>query len=178
MKKIIIALVLIAAGLGGAVINDPSLLKDVMATSNKPHTLPHHFGAYVLSTADGRSMAISVNNELYSLRVKDIDLPTTEDALHESDLALRTLVFGRNIVVENATLAADGVYEGQVIVGPDDVGKVQVSAGLALAAPNNTELVALQESAKRSKIGMWSANEAANAVLASDQSNTPQALTP
>jgi endonuclease YncB( thermonuclease family) len=113
----------------------------------------------VLNVSDGRTMAISVSNELYSLRVKGITLPTTSETALESELALRTLVFGRNIMVEHASKAADGVYEGEVRVGPDHVAEAQVAAGLATLSAPNAELGALQETAKNNNLGMWAPPE-------------------
>ncbi|HSD38839.1 MAG TPA: thermonuclease family protein [Rhodocyclaceae bacterium] len=127
----------------------------------KEHTLPKDFGAYVLNVSDGRTMAISVSNELYSLRVKGITLPTTTEAALESELALRTLVFGRNILVEQASKGADGVYEGDVRVGPDHVAEAQVAAGLATPSTANKDLASLQETAKSNKLGMWAPVDAA-----------------
>ena len=153
MKKILIVVAALAVVGGGAVLLLP---QTPWGSSAKAEiTLPKDFGAYVLNVADGRTMAISVSNELYTLRVKGIKLPENSEAAHEADLALRTLVFGRNIMVENSTKAADGVYEGDVRVGPDHVAEAQISAGLAsLSAPNN-ELAALQETAQINKLGMW-----------------------
>jgi endonuclease YncB( thermonuclease family) len=153
MKKMLIVVAALAIVGGGAALLLP--VTTWGSSAPKEAHLPKDFGAYVLNVADGRTMAISVSNELYTLRVKGIKLPTTSEAALESELALRTLVFGRNILVENASKAADGVYEGEVRVGPDHVAEAQISAGLAtLAAPNN-DLAALQETAKINKLGMW-----------------------
>jgi endonuclease YncB( thermonuclease family) len=160
MKKILIVVAVLAAAGGGAALLLPAT---TWGTSPKEHTLPKDFGAYVLNVSDGRTMAISVSNELYSLRVKGITLPTTTEAALEAELALRTLVFGRNIMVEHASKAADGVYEGEVRVGPDHVAEAQVAAGLATLSAPNQELAALQETAKNNKLGMWAPIDAAGA---------------
>ncbi|MEC5388319.1 thermonuclease family protein [Uliginosibacterium sp. H3] len=157
MKKMLIVVVALALVGGGAAALLP--VTTWGSAAPKEAKLPKDFGAYVLNVSDGRTMAISVSNELYSLRVKGITLPTSAEAAHEADLALRTLVFGRNILVENATKAADGVYEGDVRVGPDHVAEAQVSAGLASVSGGSTELAALQETAKSNKVGMWAPAE-------------------
>jgi len=153
LKKVLIIVAVLAIAGGGAALLLP--VTTFGQAAPKEVTLPKDFGAYVLNVADGRTMAISVSNELYTLRVKGIDLPTRSDAALESELSLRTLVFGRNILVENSTKAADGVYEGEVRVGPDHVAEVQISTGLATPTGNNHELIALRETAKNNKLGMW-----------------------
>jgi len=175
MKRMLIIVVALAIVGGGAALLMPNTTWGT--TAPKEVKLPKDFGAYVMNVADGRTMAISVSNELYTLRVKGIKLPEHGDAVLESELALRTLVFGRNILVENATKAADGIYEGDVRVGPDHVAEAQISAGLASLTINNAELAELQDSAKSSKVGMWApqpAPEASGNLLAADQSLTPQ----
>lgn len=154
MKRIFIVIgVLAIAGVSAAMILPETLWSE---PAKKVHTLPVDFGAYVLNVSDGRTMAISVSNELYMLRVKGIDLPQRPDVALEAELNLRTLVFGRNILVEGATLAPDGVYEGDVRVGPDHVAEAQLSNGLATPSGNDNGFLALQESAKANKLGIWS----------------------
>jgi endonuclease YncB( thermonuclease family) len=176
MKRMLIIVVALAIAGGGAALLLPKTTWGT--TAPEEVKLPKDFGAYVLNVADGRTMAISVSNDLYNLRIKGIKLPERSDAALESELSLRTLVFGRNILVENATRAADGVYEGDVRVGPDHVAEAQISAGLAsLTANNNAELVALQETAKAGKLGMWApppAPEAGIDVPTADASHPAQ----
>lgn len=170
MKKVLILGAVLAIAAGVAAVVFLPLKAPAEEAASKEVKLPRDFGAYVLNVADGRTMAISVSNDLYTLRVKGIDLPTRSDALLESELNLRTLVFGRNILVENATKAADGVYEGDVRVGPDHVAEAQVGAGLATPNGQNNELSTLQETAKLSKLGMWAPEEPAEAPPAEQSS--------
>jgi endonuclease YncB( thermonuclease family) len=160
MKKvlIIVAVLAIAGGAAAAFVPGSPFAK----SEPKEASLPKNFGAYVLNVADGRTMAISVSNDLYTFRVKGIALPTRADAAQESEMSLRMLAFGRNILVENATKAADGVYEGDARVGPDHIAEAQVSAGLATPTTNDANLLSLRDTAKNGKLGMWAPAEPAD----------------
>ena len=125
-----------------------------------PSKVPASFRGYVMTTSDGITMAITVDksiaaNELTNLRVRGVTLPEDQKAAYDADLALRTLVFGRNVYVTNARVAPDGVIEGDVAVAADHVAESLVAAGLAVPTQLRKELFPLQEKAKAEKVGMW-----------------------
>ncbi len=181
MKKILLAVTLVAAlGAAGAYyyfgLNKPaeeikiSSAAQYSALGNPidaptqqvidPRKVPATFRGFVMTTSNGITMSITVDkslaaNELANLRVRDLSLPEDQKAAYDADLALRTLVFGRNVLVTNVRIAPDGVLEGDVQVGTEHVGESLVSAGLATASPARKDLHALQARAKAEKVGMW-----------------------
>jgi endonuclease YncB( thermonuclease family) len=120
---------------------------------------------YVTRVKDGDSFLVRSNGLVYEIRMYGIDAPESrQEGGKAAKKALHKLISGKTVKIEAVSTGAYNRIIGKVYVGKKYVNLELVKSGNAhwykRYAPNDKELQDAEQSAQKSKSGIWSSDTA------------------
>lgn len=115
----------------------------------------------VVGVHDGDTITLlTESKQLLSIRLAQIDAPESDQAFGQvSKQSLAGLVFNQSVGIAVETVDAHDRIVGTVSINGLDVCREQIKRGMAWAYRQylrDTSLLALEEQARRAKVGLWS----------------------
>ena len=120
----------------------------------------NYYTGRAIKIKDGDSFLFSSNNKIREIRIKSIDAPEKGQPFYAySANILRSLIFGKTVIV--GVISKDGYrrYVASVRVGNIDVSETMLKLGAAFHYKlfcKDRNLSLLEANAKLRKVGIWS----------------------
>jgi micrococcal nuclease len=135
------------------------LVKVIVFLFSFPFHCFSQFEGKVVSVADGDTFTMIVDNEQVKIRLHGIDCPEkSQDFGLVAKEFLSDYVFGKFVTVQNMDTDRYGRIIGMVTIDGTNVNEELLKAGLAwhyIKYDNNSKWKQLEETARKSKKGLW-----------------------
>jgi len=140
-------------------IFSPRLLAIIIIVSSHP-SLADNFSGKIIGVHDGDTATLLTSDHVsIKIRLASIDAPEANQSFgQKSKQSLSEMVFGREVVVEKETIDKYGRTVGVIFLGDTNINQMQLARGFAWVYrkySNDASLLALEENAKRNKLGLW-----------------------